>query len=58
MLGVFREHDTVKNDGARYRKLEAIDPDYILADGDTLLIVGESDRVRRFLTEHGQLIRA
>jgi NhaA family Na+:H+ antiporter len=52
VLGVFREHDTKAKDGARYRKLEAIDPDYTLADGDTLLVVGERERVDRFLTEN------
>ena len=51
VLGVFREHDATTKDGARYRKLEAIDPDYTLADGETLLVVGERERVDRFLTE-------
>jgi hypothetical protein len=52
VLGVFREHEGATKDGARYRKLEAIDPDYTLADDETLLLVGERERVDRFLTEN------
>ena len=52
VLGVYREHAGTTKDGARYRKLDAIDPDYALADGDTLLVVGERERVDRFLSEH------
>ena len=51
LLGVYREHEATTKDGARYRKLEAIDPDSTLADGETLLLVGERERVDRFLTE-------
>ncbi len=52
VLGVYREHDATTKDGARYRKLEALDPDSTLADGETLLLVGERERVDRFLTEN------
>jgi hypothetical protein len=50
VLGVFREYDAATKDGARYRKLQAIDPDYSLVDGETLLVVGERERVDRFLS--------
>jgi hypothetical protein len=52
VLGVFRENEATTKDGARLRKLEAIDPSYTLTGGDTLLVVGERERVDRFLTEH------
>ena len=49
VLGVFRDLDTLTNDGARIRKLEAVGPDHVLTDGETLLVVGESADVDRFL---------
>ena len=52
VLGVFRESEAGTKDGARWRKLEAIEPSYELTGGDTLLIVGERERVDTFLAEN------
>ncbi|MBK8251919.1 MAG: Na+/H+ antiporter NhaA [Polyangiaceae bacterium] len=55
VLGVFHESDDAStSDGARYRKLDAVRADYAIAEGDTLLVVGERDRVQRFLDQHGE----
>lgn len=55
VLGVWREvaGDASAGEGPRYRKLAAIDADFTVSEGDTMLLVGEADRVTRFLAEHG-----
>jgi NhaA family Na+:H+ antiporter len=50
VMGVFRDTE-VAGEGARYRKLEAVGPEYVLVEGDTLLVVGERERVDRFVGE-------
>ena len=50
VLGVYRGHDETTADGTEIRKLEALEPSYTLTEGDTLLLVGEQDRVDRFIT--------
>ncbi len=49
VLGVFREASARAETGATFRKLAAIDADYRVAEGDTLMLVGERERVQRFL---------
>ncbi|MEZ4301434.1 MAG: Na+/H+ antiporter NhaA [Polyangiaceae bacterium] len=52
VLGVFHEEEDVATaDGAHYRKLDTVNADYAITEGDTLLLVGERDRVTRFLAE-------
>lgn len=52
VLGVFREHEGAASEGGtRYRKLDTVDADYAIADGDTLLLVGERHRIDRFLAD-------
>lgn len=54
VLGVFHEEEGASTSyGARYRKLDTAGADYTIAPGDTLLLVGERDRVERFVAEHG-----
>ena len=50
VLGVFHEQDGAKaGNGATYRKLDTVGADYRITGGDTLLLVGERDRIDRFL---------
>lgn len=58
VLGVFREVAAPAGAGATYRKLAAIDADYRVAEGDTLMLVGERDRVRAFLALASEPTRA
>jgi NhaA family Na+:H+ antiporter len=52
VLGVFHEEEgATAGDGVRYRKLDAVNADYRVKGGDTLLLVGEHERLERFLTE-------
>lgn len=55
VLGVWREvpGDASAGEGPRYRKLAAIDADFRVSEGDTMLLVGDAERVTRFLAEHG-----
>lgn len=51
VLGVFHEEEGASTEGGmRYRKLDTVDADYTITPGDTLLLVGERDRVERFVT--------
>lgn len=52
VLGVFRDVGVVTADGTRARKLETVDSSYVLTEGDTLLVVGERERIDRFLTDN------
>jgi hypothetical protein len=52
VLGVYRTHDEVTADGTAIRKLEALEPSYALAPGETLLLVGDQGAVDRFITSH------
>jgi NhaA family Na+:H+ antiporter len=50
VIGVFREQQgAATSDGAHYRKLDTVDADYVIAEGDTLLLVGERPRLDAFL---------
>lgn len=55
VLGVFHEEDGAAAEGGlRYRKLDAVDAGYTITEGDTLLLVGERERVDRFLAERAE----
>lgn len=57
VLGVFREHDDQTDDGVRIRKLESVGPDYVLREGETMLVVGENERMTTFLERNQREVR-